>query len=319
MARILNIASFLPERVLTNDELSERFKNWNSEKIFNKTGIRFRHIAENDQSSSDIAIAAAKNLFDKTSFEKDKIDMIFLITQSQDQSIPSTSFQIHKELNLKENCGCFDINHGCTGYIYGLSLAKSLIACKQCKNILMVTADTYSKFINPQDSSLATLFGDGATATLIVNEEENEQGIGNCSFGTDSTKKDLLTCDYLGLKTPLNEQKSLFMDGPGILNFTLDKIPKALLNYLEENNKRIEDYDHIVFHQANKFILEKLYKKIKAGNKGIISLTNSGNTVSSSIPLVLEELINDDYDKKRSILLAGFGVGLSWGFTNIVL
>ncbi len=319
MARIFDIASFLPERVLTNDELAERFKNWNSEKIFNKTGIKFRHIAENDQTSSDIAIAAAKNLFDKTSFDKDKIDMIFLITQSQDQSIPSTAFHIHKELNLKENCGCFDINHGCTGYIYGLSLAKSLIKCKECENILMLTADTYSKFINPQDSSLATLFGDGATATLIVNEEGNEQGIGNFSFGTDSSKKDLLNCDYLGLKTPINKQKSLFMDGPGILNFTLDKIPKSLLNYLEENNKRIEDYDHIVFHQANKFILEKLYKKINAGNKGIISLANSGNTVSSSIPLVLEELINDDYDKKRSILLAGFGVGLSWGFTNIVL
>lgn len=318
MTKIIDIASYLPKKVLTNDELSERFKNWNSEKIFNKTGIKYRHIAEDDEYSSDMAIAAANNLFNKTGFKKNKIDMIFLITQSQDQCIPSTSFKVHKELGLSENCGCFDINHGCTGYIYGLSLARSFISSKQCKNILLLTADTYSKLINPNDSSLATLFGDGATATLIEAGDQLYEGIGKCSFGTDSSKINLLSCSNLGLKTSNYSQNNLFMDGPGILNFTLDKIPKSLFNYLEENNTKIDDYDHIVFHQANKFILEKLYRKICAENKGIISLTNTGNTVSSSIPFVLEELLIKN-SKKRNILLGGFGVGLSWGFTNIVL
>lgn len=320
MARIIDIASYLPQKVLDNKELSERFKNWNEEKILEKTGIKIRHIAEHDESSSDMAIKAARNLLEKTNFEKKEIDMIFLITQSQDQCIPSTSFNIHSNLSLSENCGCFDINQGCTGYIYGLSIARSLIDSKQAKNILLLTSDTYSKFINPEDSSLATLFGDGATATLIKSDEESElEGIGKSFFGTDSNKQDLLICNYLGLKTPLEIQKPLKMDGPGILNFTLNKIPKALLSYLEENKSSIDEYDHVVFHQANKFILEKLYKKIGAHNNGIISLKDTGNTVSSSIPLVLEEIIKEKTKKRRNILLAGFGVGLSWGFTNIVL
>ena len=318
MSKIIDIASYLPKKVLTNDELSERFINWNPEKIFKKTGIKFRHIAQDDQYSSDMAIAAANKLFDKTGFEKNNIDMIFLITQSQDQCIPSTSFKVHKELDLSESCGCFDINHGCTGYIYGLAMARSFISSKQCENILLLTSDTYSKLIDPNDSSLATLFGDGATATLIVADDKIDDGIGKCYFGTNRKKKDLLNCRNLGLKKSINSQNKLFMDGPGILNFTLDKIPKFLLNYLEENNAKIDDYDHIIFHQANKFILEKLYKKINAGSKGLISLENTGNTVSSSIPMVLEELLSRNH-KKRKILLGGFGVGLSWGFTNIVL
>lgn len=320
MARIIDIASYLPEKVLENDELALRFKNWDAEKILNKTGISTRHIANKEETASEMAIKAAQNLLSKNECKKNEIDMIFLITQSQDQCIPSTSFSIHKNLSLSENCGCFDINQGCTGYIYGLSIARSLINTKQANNILMITSDTYSKFINPEDSSLATLFGDGATATLIQSDEDSEiEGIGKSFFGTDSTKKDFLICDYLGLKTPIKQQKYLNMDGPGILNFTLNTIPKSLFRYLEDNKSIIDDYDHVVFHQANKFILEKLYKKIGALNNGIISLKNTGNTVSSSIPLVLEELIKVKNKKRSHILLAGFGVGLSWGFTNIVL
>ena len=320
MAKIYDIASYLPEKVLENVELSKRFENWNPEKIYQKTGIQLRHIAKDDEYCSDLAVSAAKSLFKKTSFDKKKIDMLFLISQSQDQCIPSTSFTIHKELELSENCGSFDINHGCTGYIYGLSLSRALISSGEANNILMITADTYSKFIDPNDSSLVTLFGDGATATLIVSEDNTiDEGIGRCYFGTDSSKKDLMNCNYLGLKVPLGEQNHLLMDGPGILNFTLDKLPKALSDYFIKSNSKLEDYDDVIFHQANKFILEKLYKKIGAEYKGIISLANTGNTVSSSIPIVLEQLLQKKTKEKRNILLAGFGVGLSWGFTNIVL
>lgn len=320
MPRIYNVASYLPKKVLDNVELSRRFTNWNPEKIFEKTGIKLRHIADKNEFCSDMAISAAKNLFQKTGFHKDDIDMLFLITQSQDQCIPSTSLSIHKELNLSESCGSFDINQGCAGYIYGLSLAKSLIDSGEATNILMITSDTYSKFIDPNDSSLATLFGDAATATLVVQDDNSKNvGIGKSYFGTDSSKKSMMSCNHLGLKTLNGEKNPLSMDGPGILNFTLNKLPKSLISYLEKNNTTLEDYDYVLFHQANKFILEKLYKKIGAENKGLISLTNTGNTVSSSIPLVLEDLLQKEIKDKSNILLAGFGVGLSWGFTNIVL
>ena len=320
MPKIFNVSSYLPKKILSNEELSERFSNWNPDKIFEKTGIKYRHIADENEFCSDLAIAAAKKLFKKTEFDLKKIDLLLLVTQSQDQCLPSTSFLIHHKLGLSENCGAFDINQGCTGYIYGLSLSRSIINSGQAENILLITSDTYSKFIDPKDSSLATLFGDGATATLIVaDRNSNYEGIEKAYFGTDSSKKELLNCDYLGLKTPYKKQKSLKMDGPGILNFTLNTIPKSLLNYFEENGTNIDCYDFIIFHQANKFILEKLYKKIGAKDKGVISLANSGNTVSSSIPLVLEELFEKDLISKQNILLSGFGVGLSWGFIKIVL
>ena len=320
MPRILAIGSYLPEKTLTNDDLSKNLSNWSSEKIFRKTGIKERHIANNDENVSDMAVCAIKNLLEKIEFDKSKIDFMFLVTQSQDQCIPSTSFSIHERVGLSENCGVFDINQGCSGYIYGLSLAKGLVSSGEAKNVLLVTSDTYSKLINPKDNSVSTLFGDAATASLISCDNGNiQEGIGPTYFGTDSSKKNLLNCDFLGLKTKRENQKYLFMDGPSILNFTLGTIPPSLNKYLKCNNQNIDNFDLCVFHQANKFILEKLYKKIGVSDKGIISMDNTGNTVSSSIPLVLEEIMKEKQEKKLNILLAGFGVGLSWGFTSVVL
>lgn len=319
MAKIIDIAKYLPQKVLTNEELAKRFSNWTPDKIFEKTGIKFRHIAENNENSSDMATFAAKRLLSKTNFEKEKIDMLFLITQTQDQCLPSTSCQIHQNLGLSKNCGTFDINQGCSGYIYGLSIAKSLINSGDVKNVLLLTSDTYTKLINPKDSSVATLFGDGATATLIVPDDNASESIGPCLFGTDGSKKDFLFCDNLGLKKTIDEQKYLFMNGPGILNFTLSKLPQELNNYLIQNKLKVDEFDLVVFHQANKFILKNLYKKIGVVDKGIISLKNTGNTVSSSIPMVLEDIILENSKTKRKILLAGFGVGLSWAFTSVVI
>ncbi|WP_288260234.1 3-oxoacyl-ACP synthase III family protein [uncultured Prochlorococcus sp.] len=316
MPRILDIASYLPEKVITNEELANKFENWTPEKIFEKTGIKLRHFADENENVSDMGFFAAKKLLEKTNFNKEKIDMLILVTQSQDQCLPSTSCMIHEKLELSSQCGNFDINQGCSGYIYGLSIAKSLIASGEFKNVLLITGDTYSKLINQNESSVATLFGDGATATLIVPDYPGKKGIGPSYFGTDSSKKDYLICNYLGLKKPTKNQKPLMMNGPGILNFTLSILPKELNIYLKQNNLLIEEFDLVLFHQANKFILKSLYKKIGIEDKGIISLENTGNTVSSSIPMVLETIIQDN---KKNVLLAGFGVGLSWAFTSVVI
>jgi len=319
MAKIKDISTYLPQKVLSNEELATRLSNWTPEKIFEKTGIKFRHIAEEDETTSDMAISAANRLLSKSNFDKEKIDMLFLITQTQDQCLPSSSCRIHKELGLSKNCGTFDINQGCSGYIYGLSVAKGLINSGDVNNVLMLTADTYTKLIDPEDSSVVTLFGDGATATLIVPEEGKTESIGPCFFGTDGSKGDFLRCDFLGLKKKVEEQKYLLMNGPGILNFTLSKLPEELNDYLNKYKFRMHEFDLVVFHQANKFILKNLYKKIGIEDKGVISLENTGNTVSSSIPMVLEDIILKNSKTKRKILLGGFGVGLSWAFTSVVI
>ena len=319
MPRILDIATYLPEKVITNEKLAKKFDNWSPEKIFEKTGIKLRHFAHENENVSDMGFFAAKKLLDKTNFDKEKIDMLILVTQSQDQCLPSTSCQLHGKLEWPKKCGTFDINQGCSGYIYGLSIAKSLIDSGDFYNVLLITGDTYSKLIDQNDSSVATLFGDGATATLVVPDIKAVNGIGPCYFGTDSSKKDYLVCNYLGLKTPIKNQKPLLMNGPGILNFTLSMLPKELNIYLRKNNLKIDEFDLVLFHQANKFILKNLYKKIGIQEKGIISLEKTGNTVSSSIPMVLEEIMTENEKNKKKILLAGFGVGLSWGFTNVLI
>ena len=181
---------------------------------------------------------------------------------------------------------------------------------------MLLTGDTYTKIIDPMDANVATLFGDGASASIIVPSIENEC-IGCFEFGTDGSKSNLLRCDYGGFKKAIKNWDSLFMDGANILAFTLSSIPKAINAYLQNTNSSFKDFDFVVLHQANKFILERLYKKLGISNKGIIDLEECGNTVSSSIPIALEKYVNKNNKEVLNILLVGFGVGLSWGVTSI--
>tara|TARA_Y100001968_G_scaffold317147_1_gene345782 strand:+ start:2082 stop:3047 length:966 start_codon:yes stop_codon:yes gene_type:complete len=320
MAKLLHICSHLPCKALTNKELSIRFQNWSPEKILAKTGIAERKISAEDETASDLAIKAGKKLLSKKIIDKNDIDMLIFVTQTPDRALPASACFIHQQLGLKINCGAFDINQGCSGYIYGLSIAKGIISSGEAKNVLLLTGDTYTKLLDPRDRSVATLFGDGASASLIGPDLKGEKpGIGFCSFGTNGDGAGLLKCDYGGWRIPKNDQKPLSMDGAGILTFTLSTLPNELNIYLEKIQKKIEDYDQIIFHQANQFILERLYSKLGIKEKGIIYMKDSGNTVSTTIPIALETLQTIKKSiKKKKILLAGFGVGLSWNFTDIL-
>lgn len=321
MARITAISTHLPGCLLSNQELARRFPAWTAEKIYSKTGILERRIAAPGETAGDLALKAAQNLLNSTNIKHDDIDLLLLVTQTSDQALPSTSCRIHQELGLSSRCGTFDLNQGCSGYIYGLAVADGVIAAGAATNVLLLTADTYSKLIDPCDQSVVTLFGDGACATLIQADPSGiQKGIGPTQFGTDGGGAELLYCNYAGWRAPLSEQKPLQMDGPGILSFTLSVLPKALQEYLEENSYTLHDYDHVVFHQANKFILDKLYAKIGANDKGIVSMKYTGNTVSSTIPFALKKLLEEPGNSNcRRVLLGGFGVGLSWGFTSILI
>tara|TARA_Y100001968_G_C19423202_1_gene752914 strand:- start:843 stop:1808 length:966 start_codon:yes stop_codon:yes gene_type:complete len=321
MPKIISIASYLPPKVITNEDLAKRFDSWSAEKILIKTGIAQRHIAEENETAADLAKIAAKRLFEKISIDPKKIDMLLFVTQTPDQALPPSSCGLHKELGLSENCGTFDINQGCAGFIYGLSIAKGLICSGDANHVLLLTGDTYSKLLNSEDRSVVTLFGDGASATLIGPDEPGcPSGIGLCRFGTDGTRGRLLHCGFTGWRLPTEQQEHLKMDGAGILLFTLSTLPRDLKLYLKESGIPLENYTSVIFHQANKFILEKLYAKLEITDKGIISMAQSGNTISSTIPIALDSVYSFEKDKnKRHILLAGFGVGLSWGFTNIII
>lgn len=333
-AVLKNIHSFLPSGKLTNEELAQEFPEWNVDKIFNKTGIQERRIAGKNECASDLGVAAAKKLFLSGACMVEDIDFLIFCTQSPDYFLPSTACIVQKQLGLSKTCGALDINLGCSGYVYGLSLAKGLIETSLAKNVLLITSDTYSKYINASDRSVRTIFGDGASATLITSEELSNDSIGPFVFGTDGDGANQLIVPAGGLRMPptpftsiekevgkgiFRSEQNLYMNGSEILNFTLKIVPIVVKQLLLKRKISIEDINYFVFHQANRFILEGLMKKMKIPeNKFCINMENHGNTVSSSIPMAMEIAIKHGQIKKGdTVMLIGFGVGLSWAGTLI--
>lgn len=328
-AKIAAISYYLPEGVLGNDELNSLFPEWSADKISSKTGIYQRHIAAEGQSSGDLAFSAAEKLFTEHGIARSEIDFILLCTQTPDYFLPTTACVLQKKLNLSTSCGALDINLGCSGYIYGLSLAKGLIAGGIASNILLLTAETYSKLINSKDKGNRSLFGDGASATLV----KRNQGlctIGEFVLGTDGSGAENLIVKNGGFKSlPLNGQdvydnevfvrnnNHLYMNGGEIFNFTNKFVPKMIEEICAKVELEMNDIDLFVFHQANEFMLNAIRRKLNIPKeKFYVFLKDCGNTVSSTIPIALSEAIKSEAIKEgNKVLLAGFGVGYSWGTT----
>lgn len=323
-AYIKALTYYLPETVLTNEMLVKEFPEWTVDKIAQKVGIKERHIAKPNETASDMAVKAAELLFSENNISHHSIDFVLLCTQSPDYFLPSSACLIQHRLGLSTSIGAIDFNQGCSGYIYGLALGKSLIMGGVAKNVLLLTADTYSKHLHPCDKGNRTIFGDAATATLV--STEGFAKIGDFSMGTDGKgaknlivksgafrykdKYDDLSFDENG--NPVSSDY-LNMNGAEIFNFTQSMVPPLVKDTLEKNKLEQKDIDLFVFHQANKYMINFLRKKIKIEeDKFYIFLENVGNTVSSTIPIAL-------YNAKKenrlygNILLAGFGVGYSWG------
>lgn len=327
-AYIKDIAYYLPERVVTNEELVEEFPEWSVDKIADKVGVLERHVVAPDETATDMAVKVAEALFEKGVAQKNEIDFVLLCTQSPDYFLPSSACVIQDRLGLPTGCGALDFNLGCSGYEYGLALAKGLIMSGVSKNVLLLTAETYNKYLHPRDKGNRTIFGDGASATLISTEGFAE--IGQFSLGTDgSGAKNLIVktgasrhpekINDLTFDEGGNPHSSdyLFMDGQEVFMFTLVKVPKMVKEVLAKNNLQKEEIDLFVFHQANKYMLEHLRKKLKIDeDRFFVNLPKVGNTVSSTIPIALCDA-RDAGELKGNILLVGFGVGLSWGATII--
>lgn len=327
-AYITGISYYLPEFILTNDDISQTHPEWSIEKIQAKTGIFKRHIAREDEFASDMAVKAAQQLFMEYNIQSEEIDFLLYCTQSPDYFLPSTACILQDRLGLPTSAGALDYNLGCSGFVYGLALAKGLITSGVAKKVLLITAETYSKFINDGDKSNKTIFGDAASATLI--SDSGICSIENFSVGTDGKGANNLIVKEGGMRFPTRTFKErhdslgnsfspshLYMNGPEIFSFTSTSIPVLVEDILRKNKLSKEDIDLFIFHQANQFILEHLRKKIGIpADKFFIHIENCGNTVSSTIPIALIEAYEAGRIKTGSkCLLAGFGVGYSWAGT----
>lgn len=328
-SRLRDIAVYLPESMLCNDELERLYPEWAAEKILEKTGISERHIASEYQTAGDMAYKAAQNLFAQGQVKAQDVDFIILCTQAPDYVLPATACLLQVRLGISRQAGALDINLGCSGFVYGLSLAKGLIETGAARCVLLLTADTYSKYIHPLDKSVRTLFGDAAAATAIVASDAGEESIGPFVFGTDGSGAKNLIVEAGMYRLPKSSDTSiertdesgnvrslenLYMNGAEVMAFSLKEVPKAADALLQKAGKSKEDIDFFVLHQANKFMLEALRKKMKLTPEKLpILMEDCGNTVSSTIPIALFKLRLQGHLKTgHKLMLIGFGVGYSW-------
>jgi len=325
-AFIKAIDYYVPETVVTNEDLVRDFPEWSVEKIASKVGINKRYVAAEDETATDMAICAAEKLFAKSGFDRNEIDFVLLCTQSPDYKLPTSACIIQDRLGLPTSIGALDFNLGCSGYVYGLSLAKGLICGGIAKNVLLLTAETYNKYIHKRDKGNRTIFGDAASATIISTEGFAE--IGEFSLGTDGKGANNLIVKTAGARCPEKcgevvfdengnplSDDNLFMNGSEIFTFTLDNVPPLVKDTLDKNNISKENVGLFVFHQANKYMLNFLRKKLKIEeDKFYYCLSEFGNTVSNTIPIALTCAIEEGkLTETQDVLIAGFGVGYSWG------
>ncbi|RHJ93082.1 ketoacyl-ACP synthase III [Parabacteroides bouchesdurhonensis] len=317
------ISYYLPEHIVTNEELVKDFPEWNVEKVAAKTGISKRHIAGRDETAGDMAVKAANKLFEEYDVDARDIDFILLCTQSPDYFLPTTACLVQEKLGVPVTAGAMDYNLGCSGYIYGLAVAKGLISANIASNVLLLTTETYNKYIHPKDKGNRSLFGDGAAATLV--SDNGFANIGEFVLGTDGCGAENLivrtgAARERNLRNNFDTDEDghvksadyLYMNGSEIFNFTLETVPSLVNQILIKNKEDIDSVDKFIFHQANKFMLSTIRKVCQIPkDKFYVNLENTGNTVSSTIPIALKDsMVN--YQKEK-VMLVGFGVGYSWG------
>ena len=315
------IAVHLPERIETNADLQRENPGWNMELIGSKTGIQQRHIAAPDECSSDLGVIAAEKLFREHDIDPKSIDFILFCTQTPDYALPTTACLIQQRLGLRTDVGALDFNLGCSGYVYGLSLADGIIRSGTAGRILFITAETYTKLIHPSDRSLRTIFGDAGTATLI--EPCDQPTMWGFKYGTDGTGANTLVASDSGFrKSELGIQprhrkrwpSQLYMDGPSLINFTVGKIPSLVDSILNQASLTEPSIDYYLFHQATFKMLEQLQITLDIQpDRMPVRLENIGNTVSCTLPILIDQLREtNELRAEMKNLLVGFGVGWSW-------
>ena len=280
--------------------------------IRTKLGIGTRYAATDAQATSDLAAEAAKAVLEKTGTRAEDVDALVVVTQTPDYQMPHTAALVQRALGLPTRIASFDMSLGCSGWVYGLSTLAPMMEASGFRRALLVTADCYSKVMDPADRATAPLFSDAAAATLLTDAPLYKAG--KALFGTDGSGAQTLIVKSGGSRAP-EERSSLFMDGRAIYTFAMSKVPRDVEQCLVLNGLTLGDIDRFVFHQANRFMLESLRDRMKLPpGKVTIAVDDGGNSVGSTIPIALEGVLAE---RPRRILVCGFGVGLSWA-TNVL-
>lgn len=328
MAFIKGISYYLPEKIVTNAELLKEFPEWSVDKVAAKVGVDLRHVAGENETAGDMAEKAARRLMDEYHIDPKSIDFVLLCTQSSDHFLPSTACILQDRLGIPTSAGAFDYNLGCSGCVYGMAMGKSFVDSGMAKNVLLLTAETYNKYLHQSDKSNRSIFGDGAAACLISNEGFAE--IGDVVLGTDGSG-----AKHLIVETGAARHKAatgvvtidedghekhddyLYMNGSAIFNFTLEAVPTLMKDILAKNNMAKDNVDYYVFHQANKFMLNTIRKVcVLPKDKFYVNLSETGNTVSSTVLIGLKQCLEaGTITPGMNVMVTGFGVGLSWGGT----
>ena len=319
--KISSIAYHLPAFVEGIDVLKSDNPDWIMPKILEKTGIITRHIAAEDETAVDLAFKAGTKLLDDGSANRNEIDLLILVTQSPDYVLPSSACILQDKLGLSKSCMAFDVNLGCSGFVYALSIAGGLIESGVANKGIILCADTYSKYIEKDNRTCRPIFSDGAAAVLVDRSETDD--IGPFEFGTDGSGFDKLIVKGSGARESngVTEQPActLEMYGSNVFLFTMSVVPKSVETLLERTSKTLEDIDLIVFHQASKLVIDTLIKRLSLDvDKVFTNYESVGNTVSATIPIALKDAVSQGrLHKGDTVMIVGFGVGLSWGATLI--
>ncbi len=331
---ISGIAACVPANTVENIKYTDYFPQEAVQDIVEKTGIRQRRFAPPGMCSSDLCFSAATKLLDEMQVKREDIDLLIFISQTPDYRMPATSVILQQRLGLPKTTAAFDINLGCSAFVYGLSVAYSFMQQPNIRKVLVLDGETRSKVYHPKDRQVAFLFGDAGVAALI--EKDNKYGSSFFSLNSDGSRESLIKIDAGGYRKPssvetvtekvvdehgnIRTDENGYMNGPDVFNFVIQEIPQDIKRLYEFSQKTPEDIDYFVFHQANSYMNTYLAKKLKLDSAKLPTcLEFFGNTSSVSIPLTIATQLKNSLQSKKQLLLSGFGVGMSWASAIITL
>ncbi len=319
------LSACVPKDVVYNKDLGYLIPEEEIEKTINNIGIEQRRIAAHDVTASDLCFKAARQLMEENDIDPESIDILLFMSQTADYRIPATSCLLQHRLGLSRDTMCLDVSQGCSGYVFALSTAFAYTSMPGVNRVLLLDGETFSKIVNRRDKVDWPLYGDAGTATLV---EKGDYGESSFLLFTDGSGENVLKI-HAGMRNPITPESCMereqeegnirsdlevFMDGMDVFNFAISKVPKSIKQLLKETDKTVEDIDFLVFHQANRFMMDFFVKKLKISPERVpFCISKYGNTSSSSIPLTISSELCGRLDGDHQVMLSAFGAGLSWG------
>jgi len=325
------MSACVPPGVVDNRDLGYLIPEEEIDKTINNIGIEQRRIADADVTASDLCYKAARQLMDDNGIDPASIDVLLFMSQTPDYRIPATSCLLQHRLGLPRETMCFDISLGCSGYLYALSTAFAYASMQGINRVLLLDGETFSKIVNRRDKVDWPLYGDAGTATLV---EKGDYGTSTFMLNTDGSGEDVLKV-HAGMRHPITADScvereredgnirtelEVFMDGMDVFNFAISKVPKSIKLLLQQTNRTIDDVDYLVFHQANRFMMDFFVKKLKISPEHVpYCIGKYGNTSSASVPLTIVSELAGKLDGEHTVVMSAFGAGLSWGSAMVAM